>query len=180
MDNTSQNPGDREDLAPVRALRIERALLAEIVDHLRTSLPQEGCGLLAVRQDEDGTSVATRFYPGTNLDASPTRYTMDPAEVLAVFRDLDANDWSLGAIVHSHPATPPAPSPTDLREAFYPEALMLIVSFASDTAVIRAWRLSPSSSAPPVTEVPDRPRAGGVIGRAAGILYACVRERDGR
>lgn len=78
---------------------------------------------------------------------------MDPAEVLAAFRDLDANGWTLGAIVHSHPATPPAPSPTDLREAYYPEALMLIVSFAAVPPVMRCWRLSAS---PPLVaaEVP--------------------------
>jgi proteasome lid subunit RPN8/RPN11 len=137
-----------------RSLRIGSTIAAQIVEHLRASLPAEGCGLLAVRREEGETAVAARFYPGTNLDASPTRYTMDPAEVLAAFRDLDANDWSLGAIVHSHPATPPTPSPTDLREAFYPEALMLIVSFATGSPVMRAWRLSAPPSPQVVQEVP--------------------------
>lgn len=148
---------DGEDPEPPRVLRLDSALVAEIVGHLRASLPNEGCGLLAVDRDDDGTAVAARFYPGTNLDASPTRYTMDPVEVFAAFRDLGGNDWSLGAIVHSHPATPPTPSPTDLREAFYPEALMLIVSFATSSPVMRAWRLSAVSSAQVVTEVPILP-----------------------
>jgi proteasome lid subunit RPN8/RPN11 len=135
-------------------LQLDGALVTAIVEHLRASLPTEGCGVLAVRRNADGTAVATRFYPGTNVDASPTRYTMDPVEVLAAFRDLDAHGWTLGAIVHSHPATPPTPSPTDLREAFYPEALMVIVSFAATPPSMRAWRLS--TSAPPrvATEVP--------------------------
>jgi proteasome lid subunit RPN8/RPN11 len=136
-----------------RSLRISSEISAGIVEHLRKTLPAEGCGLLAVSQGEDGTAVASRFYPGTNLDASPTRYTMDSVEVLAAFRDLDANDWSLGAIVHSHPATPPTPSPTDLREAFYPEALMIIVSFATSPPVMRAWRLSAPPSPKVVQEV---------------------------
>jgi proteasome lid subunit RPN8/RPN11 len=79
---------------------------------------------------------------------------MDPVEVLAAFRDLDANGWTLGAIVHSHPATPPMPSPTDLREAFYPEALMLIVSFAAVPPVMRAWRLAAASPPLVAAEVP--------------------------
>jgi proteasome lid subunit RPN8/RPN11 len=136
-----------------QALRIRSEIAEGIVAHLRGSLPAEGCGLLAVRPGEGGTVVATRFYPGTNLDASPTRYTMDPVEVVAAFHDLDANDWSLGAIVHSHPATPPTPSPTDLREAFYPEALMVIVSFATSPPVMRAWRLSAPPSPNVVQEV---------------------------
>jgi len=133
---------------------LDGVLAAAIAAHLQATLPQEGCGLLAVHSSDDSTAVATRFYPGTNLDASPTRYTMDPAEVLAVFRDLDANGWSLGAIVHSHPATPPTPSPTDLNEAYYPEALMLIVSFAAGAPVMRAWRLLASSTPRVVEEVP--------------------------
>ena len=116
--------------------------------------PLEGVGLLAVVDEGDATR-AVRFYPGTNVDRSPTRYTMDPAEVLAAFRDIDANGWRLGAIVHSHPATPPLPSPTDLREAFYPEALLVIVGLAGHATprrhpapctrppAARAWRLGP-------------------------------------
>jgi proteasome lid subunit RPN8/RPN11 len=150
----AQFTADRERLAPPSALRLTAELQDTIVEHLQTSLPHEGCGLLAVHRETDGAALATRFYPGTNLDASPTRYTMDPVEVLAAFRDLDAHGWTLGAIVHSHPATPPTPSPTDLREAFYPEALMLIVSFAAVSPVVRAWRLSVASPPQTAAEVP--------------------------
>jgi [CysO sulfur-carrier protein]-S-L-cysteine hydrolase len=139
----------------VDSLRLQPALAAAIVDHLCACLPNEGCGLLAARWDGDGTLVGTRFYPGTNVDASPTRFTMAPTEVLAAFRDVEANGWTLGAIVHSHPVTPPTPSPTDLREAFYPKALMVIVSFAGHSPAVRAWRLA-AGPARAVAEVPIR------------------------
>jgi proteasome lid subunit RPN8/RPN11 len=135
-------------------LQITNQLRQEMLDHLQANLPNEGCGLLAVKHNGDQAVIATRFYPGTNRDASPTRYTMDPAEVFAAFRDLAAQGWSLGAIVHSHPATPPTPSPTDVREAFYPEALMLIVSFATDPPVMRAWCVSPVGNASDTNHVP--------------------------
>lgn len=143
--------------SPVEApdsLSISAQMRQEILHHLQSNLPNEGCGLLAVTRTADRTVIATHFYPGTNRDASPTRYTMDPAQVFAAFRDLAAHGWSLGAIVHSHPATPPTPSPTDLREAFYPEALMLIVSFATDPPVMRAWRVPPAGNASDTDEVP--------------------------
>ena len=119
-------------------LRIERRLHTEMIDHLQSVAPLEGVGLLAA-VDEGAWVRATRFYAGTNVDRSPTRYTMDPAEVLAAFRDIDDSGWRLGAIVHSHPATPAVPSATDLREAHYPEALSLIVTLATSPAEARCW-----------------------------------------
>ena len=121
-------------------LRIERRLHGEMIDHLQSAAPLEGVGLLAA-VDEGGWVRATRFYAGTNLDGSPTRYTMDPAEVLAAFRDIDDCGWRLGAIVHSHPASPAVPSATDLREAYYPEALLLIITLATSSAEARCWRI---------------------------------------
>ena len=121
-------------------LRFDQDLYREVLVHLATVAPLEGVGLLAVVAEGE-VDRATRFYSGTNLDASPARYTMDPAEVLAAFQDIDANGWRLGAIVHSHPATPPTPSPTDLREAYYPESLLLIVGLAGSSPLARAWRL---------------------------------------
>jgi proteasome lid subunit RPN8/RPN11 len=132
---------------PPAGLILARSQFDQILAHLRASLPKEGCGLLAtIRGDTlaelEGPERAVRFYPGTNIDDSVTRYTMDPMEVLAALRDMETNGWRLGAIVHSHPASPPTPSPTDLREAHYQGALMMIVSFAARDPVARAWAIA--------------------------------------
>jgi proteasome lid subunit RPN8/RPN11 len=130
------------DDRPPTAFRLSSSLRGRIVDHLAVAAPLESVGLLGVAQAESPDVVrAVRFYPGTNVDASPTRYTMDPAEVIAALRDIETNGWWLGAIVHSHPASPAVPSATDLREAYYPDALMVIVSLARGTPELRAWRL---------------------------------------
>lgn len=119
------------------------AIREQILLHLLDAAPNEGVGLLAVDATltADGTAIARQFFPGTNLDASPTRYTMDPAEVLAAIREIEASGMRLGAIVHSHLTSPATPSATDLREAFYPDALMLIATFATHPAELRAWRI---------------------------------------
>jgi proteasome lid subunit RPN8/RPN11 len=124
--------------APLSELVLSETLRDEIIAHLRVALPNEGCGLLAV----SGEGEAVRFYPGENLDASPKRFTMDPVVVIAAFKDMEAQGWRLGAIAHSHPRTPATPSVTDLREAHYPSALMLICSFASDEPELRAWAVA--------------------------------------
>jgi proteasome lid subunit RPN8/RPN11 len=135
-------------------LLIPEPMLARIIEHLRRSLPAEGCGLIGVAVAPDAPLRAERFYPGTNDDQSPTHYTMNVGEVVAAFDDMDRRGLRLGAIVHSHPVTPPDPSPTDLREAFYPDALMLIVSFATEEPVARAWRIGATASDRARTEVP--------------------------
>lgn len=146
---------------PPAGLILDGATLDRIVAHLGDSLPREGCGLLATaaRASESAMGDAEwvmQFYPGANIDASVSRYTMDPVEVLAAFRDMEAHGWRLGAIVHSHPATPPTPSPTDLREAYYPGALMLIVSFRAAAPEVRAWRIDPRPGPPAVVAAPVR------------------------
>jgi [CysO sulfur-carrier protein]-S-L-cysteine hydrolase len=128
---------------PTRPLVIGRAMRDAIVAHLEAGLPNEGCGLLAGRR-LGANDVAVRFYPGTNIDRSPVRYTMKPEEVIQAqkeMRETRNQGWFLAAIVHSHPRTRPAPSRTDLREAYYPRARMLIVSFASGTPELGCWAL---------------------------------------
>jgi proteasome lid subunit RPN8/RPN11 len=56
------------------------------------------------------------------------RYRLDPREQLRIFLELEEVGWDLLAIYHSHPGGPSTPSPTDIAEAAYPEAVYLIWS----------------------------------------------------
>jgi proteasome lid subunit RPN8/RPN11 len=136
----------RELLIPAR---IERAVIA----HLRAELPNEGCGLLATVDDAGGVRRVVHFYPGDNIDRSPTRYQMDPRQVMEALDDLEGRGWDLGAIVHSHPRSEPVPSHTDLNEAYYAESLLAIVSFTDEPPRVRSWRLEPEGAATPFTEI---------------------------
>ncbi len=147
----SREPGEGVTDRYVEASTVDRLLLPasireQILVHLLEATPNEGVGLLAVAPPVpalDGVHVAeaVRFYPGTNIEASPSRFTMEPAEVISALREIREAGWQLGAIVHSHVTGPATPSTTDLREAHYPEALLLIVSFADQPAQMRAWRV---------------------------------------
>jgi proteasome lid subunit RPN8/RPN11 len=87
--------------------------------------PEEACGLLAGRR-AGTTCQVTIVFPMTNLLHSATRYRLDPAEQLAVFDQIDSLGLELVGIYHSHPAGPDHASPTDIAEAYYPEAVYLI------------------------------------------------------
>ncbi len=142
---TDERPG-------AAGLRVPAAIWAAVLEHLLAAVPLEAVGLLATVPvlGGDGAEEAVRFYTGANVDSSPTRYTMAPRDVLVALGDIDAHGWRLGAIVHSHPVTPPVPSATDLREARYSDALMVIVSLATSPPTPRAWRLLPAGPASPV------------------------------
>lgn len=130
----------------MKTLHVPASIRDEIESHLRSAIPHEGVGLLAVDQDPRdesgaGKMTAVHFFGGTNILASATRYSMDPEEVITALRVIRENGWHLGGIVHSHLTGPATPSAVDLREAHYPDALMIIVSFASSRFDMRAWRI---------------------------------------
>ena len=87
--------------------------------------PEEACGLLAGQLNR-GLYQVRFVFPTTNLLHSTTRYRIEPVEQLAAFEQMDAQGLELVGIYHSHPNGPDGPSPTDIAEAYYPEAAYLI------------------------------------------------------
>jgi proteasome lid subunit RPN8/RPN11 len=130
----------------------------QVVEHLSAVLPAEGCGLLACAEDDHGDLSILRIFPGTNTLASSTRYRMKPSEVIDAFRAMREHGLRLAAIFHSHPATPPTLSEIDLREANYPDAALLIVSFAGPSPEAAAWRLERQEDQWVAAKIPIRIR----------------------
>jgi proteasome lid subunit RPN8/RPN11 len=103
-----------------------------MVEHLRSVYPAEGCGLLAIPLQGD---AVTRLYPIRNIADEPRRqYLGEPLELLTAFLEMERENWRLGAIFHSHPDGAAWPSAEDVRLAYYPTALTLIVSLARPEA----------------------------------------------
>src|SRR5215210_9365017 len=108
-----------------------------MVAHALEGRPNEVCGLLA-GHDADVTHV----FRARNKEASPVRYEIDPADLLRIFREIDDADLEHVGIYHSHTHTQAYPSATDLRLAYYPDALYFIVSLLDERAPhIRAFRI---------------------------------------
>jgi proteasome lid subunit RPN8/RPN11 len=113
----------------------------ELIDWLRGGLPNEGCGLLvADRVAEDG-GLPKHFVGMRNAAASPYRYLMDSDEQLRVLLQIDDADEVVWGIVHSHVASPPVPSLTDVGLAAYPDAVYLVCSFATEPPDLRGWTI---------------------------------------
>ena len=119
--------------------------------HAREADGLECCGLIASRG-----GVATRVIRCANASDRPTvRYRIDPREQLAAFRAMEAAGEDLFAIYHSHPASTPYPSATDRAEAFYPDAVYVLVTLRSGAPEVRGFRIGadPAGSAKVVTEI---------------------------
>ena len=106
-------------------LRIRRELVDEIVAHARRDHPDEACGVIA---GPEGSDLPDRFIPMLNAARSPTFYEFDSADLLKLYRELDANDEAPVVIYHSHTATEAYPSRTDASIAAEPEAHYVLVS----------------------------------------------------
>ncbi|MDQ3744902.1 MAG: M67 family metallopeptidase [Acidobacteriota bacterium] len=108
--------------------------------HARECTPAECCGLLGGRGEE-----AETVYPLRNVARSPSvAYEAAPEELFDAQRRMRARGESLVGIYHSHPrSAEPAPSPTDVRLAFYPDAVYFIIGFDElGDCVLRAFRVS--------------------------------------
>jgi proteasome lid subunit RPN8/RPN11 len=87
--------------------------IAEAIEtQARAEAPRECCGLLVGHEGRIHRAVPTK-----NIAPRPTRYEVDPVEHFRVIRDARAERLEVLGAYHSHPAGPPAPSPTDLEEA---------------------------------------------------------------
>ncbi len=117
-------------------LTLPAEMVAEIVAHARKEVPDECCGVVA-----GANGVATKLFKATNSEHSPYRYNIDSRELLTIYREIDANDWEMMVIYHSHTHTPAYPSPTDLNLAGYPDAYYLLVSLAAEPPDVRAYRI---------------------------------------
>ena len=127
------------------------ALAEEMIAHLESERPNEGCGLLGVR---DGAVV--KVFKMTNASASPVRYSLDPKQQFAVYQKLEDEGWELGGVYHSHTHTEAFPSPTDVRFASE-DVPYVIVSLAEDPASIRAFRILKENSFDETGDVQEVP-----------------------
>lgn len=112
----------------------------QLLAYAREADPAECCGLI-------GGTVAgfvTRIYSLRNIAGDKNvSYEVAPEDLFAAQRQMRERGEQLLAIYHSHPrSAEPEPSETDVRLAYYPQAVYFIIGLAGPTPLVRAFRIS--------------------------------------
>lgn len=128
-------------------LVIPAAVGSAMLDHARAELPNEACGILS---GDLAASRAVAFHPARNEEVSPLRYSVHRDDLVRIVMAIDDAGEDMVAIFHSHTRSPAVPSPTDHRQALYPDAFYVLATLsdpdASPAAALRAWRIQDGAS----------------------------------
>ena len=111
---------------------VPAALRRALKAHAEAEVPNEACGLIAIR---DG--VAERYLPGRNAAASPYRFELEPGSLGDFF--LEDEGFEL-AVFHSHPTDKAEPSRTDIENIGLWEGKPYLI-LSRPTGELRGWRI---------------------------------------
>jgi proteasome lid subunit RPN8/RPN11 len=129
-------------MPPFTRLIVPAPLHDAMLRHALDERPLECCGLLA-GTITDGVGRVVERYPLVNKAASPVNYEPESRGEIAAHRDMWGRRLDVLAVYHSHPLSPPVPSPTDLALNGYGEyAVHLIVSLKGEAPSVRGWWLT--------------------------------------
>lgn len=116
-------------------IRLKKSDFDKMVEHAKSELPNEACGLIAGRVDGEA-KVVEKVYFLTNIDHSNEHFSLDPKEQLAAIKDMRANGLVPLGNWHSHPESPSRPSDEDKRLAYDSTASYLILSLMDENAPV--------------------------------------------
>ncbi|MHC4167113.1 MAG: M67 family metallopeptidase [Planctomycetota bacterium] len=118
-------------------LDIPNPIFEDMVDQARSEAPIECCGILA----GSGRRVE-KLYKMANAENRRDHYMMAPEQQFAAVKDIRSNALDMLAIYHSHPETPARPSAEDIRLAFTPNVVYVILSLLGNNGpVIKGFQI---------------------------------------
>lgn len=123
-------------------IKISEENYQKILEHAKSCLPEEACGLIA-GEINGGDKVIRKVYLLTNTDHSNEHFSLDPKEQLAAVKDMRSEGLVPLGNWHSHPESPSRPSEEDKRLAFDSKASYLILSLMDINApVLNSFKIS--------------------------------------
>jgi len=133
-------------------VRLKQADYEAIVAHALSGLPNEACGLIAGKADNN-VKIVEKVYLLSNPDCSPEHFSVDPKEQLSAVKDMRANGFIPLGNFHSHPSTAARPSEEDIRMFYDGKASYLILSLADESRALKAFGVTDGEVTPQTLEI---------------------------
>ena len=110
----------------------------ELRTHGEETYPDECCGVLLGRFNEDGSRsvTSTARCGNTRTDSAHNRYNIDPRELVRIQREGRGRGEDIVGFYHSHPDHPARWSKTDYEEAHWIGCSYVITSVEKGKAAI--------------------------------------------
>jgi [CysO sulfur-carrier protein]-S-L-cysteine hydrolase len=115
-----------------------------MIQHARTELPNECCGLLAGKRDGETLRVEA-WHALVNEAASPVEYRSEPRSMFNAIKEMRKQQHDIVAIYHSHPTSEPIPSRTDLERFYSSDVVHFIIGLKGADPLVRGWWLTESA-----------------------------------
>ncbi|QHT62009.1 hypothetical protein GXP70_19835 [Paenibacillus lycopersici] len=98
---------------PPRRAELEPQACNRLIETCVNALPYEACGVLSGSCHGELLRISG-VHPIRNASPIPAKaFAFDPADWIRVLYGMQKNRQSLVGFFHSHPASPPVPSPAD-------------------------------------------------------------------
>ena len=118
-------------------LEIPTRIFEDMLGQARDEAPIECCGILA----GSGRRVE-KLYKMANAEHRRDHYMMAPEQQFAAVKDIRSSSLDMLAIYHSHPETPARPSAEDIRLAFTPNVVYVILSLqGNNSPVVKGFQM---------------------------------------
>jgi len=120
----------------MKQLKIPSDIFKSVLSHCISTYPIEACGILAGKGD-----TVKKLYRTKNTEKSGVSYFMDPEEQFKIFKEMRDEGYEMTAIYHSHPYAEAYPSQKDIRLAFYPDSVYVIVGLIHEIPEVKAFEI---------------------------------------
>ena len=117
-------------------IRITSEIVKKIFEQGKTEAPFEACGYLAGKND-----WVEKYYPMTNVSKSEDHFLLDPKEQFEVLKEVRKEGFEILAVYHTHPISPARPSAEDIKLAYDPNMVYVIVSLLNKDCIIKAFKI---------------------------------------
>ncbi|MFH1283823.1 MAG: Mov34/MPN/PAD-1 family protein [bacterium] len=146
-------------------MKIKQAVIQNIIEHAKKDTPVEACGYLAGIEEE-----IVKEYPMKNIDTSNEHYSLDTKEQFDVVKKARNEGLHILAVYHSHPDTPARPSAEDIKLAYDPNMVYVIVSLAGNKEEIKAFSIKKNTVEEIKLEIQDSDRTDLAELKKAGMI----------